>query len=116
MTIAFDTNVYAYTLDTDAPLKRDRAIELLASQTGSADESRPLLWQVACEFLAFLRRQQEKKRIDEAGVTQEVDGLLANHRLVTPTTEIIPRSLDLKSRYSLSHWDSLLIAACTRPG
>ena len=29
-----------------------------------------------------------------------------------PSMSMIPRSLGLTSRHSLSHWDSLLIAAC----
>lgn len=33
-----------------------------------------------------------------------------------PTNNVIPRSLDLTTRYSLSHWDSMLIAACLEAG
>lgn len=115
MTIAFDTNIYAYSLDTDAPRKRQIAIELLTAGLGNGPQ-RVLLWQVACEFLAFLRRQQAKSRIDGPLLKREVDGLLANHLLVVPSPDVLLRSLDLKSRYSLSHWDSLLLAACISAG
>jgi len=36
--------------------------------------------------------------------------------LALPTREVIPQSLLLSSRYSLSHWDSMLIAACLEAG
>lgn len=109
--IAFDTNIYIYTLDSDAPGKRDTAIAMLQSDSGT-QPLRPLLWQVACEFLAFLRSQQSKRRIDGAAVFLEMRNLLDNHELIRPRGEIIHRSMDLASRYSLSHWDSLIIAAC----
>lgn len=113
--IAFDTNIYAYTLDSDAPFKREVSIKLLQSQAGLID-ARPLLWQVACEFLSFLRRQQGKQRIDDAGVQFEMGNLLNNHRLILPCREIVSRSMDLTMRFSLSHWDSLLLAACIESG
>lgn len=115
MTTAFDTNVYAYTLDKDAPSKRQIAIELLTVDLGNGRQ-RPLLWQVACEFLGFLRRQQAKNRIDEPSIRSEFDSLLANHLLITPSPEVLPQSLELKSRYSLSHWDSILLAAYISAG
>ena len=35
---------------------------------------------------------------------------------VMPSRSLLGRSLDLSSRYSLSHWDSLLLAACADAG
>ncbi len=32
--------------------------------------------------------------------------------LALPAVSVIDRSLDLSARYSLSHWDSMLLAAC----
>jgi predicted nucleic acid-binding protein len=113
--IAFDTNVYAYVLDSSSPEKQAKAVKVLGSVVGAAS-TRPLLWQVACEYLAYLRRQQAKQRIDATSVEQEISALLSNHRLVLPTPDVIPRALELTRRYSLSHWDSLLLAACILAG
>ena len=33
-----------------------------------------------------------------------------------PTIPVIHTALDLNARYSLSHWDSLLVAACIEAG
>ena len=37
-------------------------------------------------------------------------------RYVLPTQAVLRKSLDLSSRYSLSHWDSMLVAACIEAG
>jgi len=37
-------------------------------------------------------------------------------RCVLPAQGVLRKSLDLSSRYSLSHWDSMLIAACIDAG
>jgi predicted nucleic acid-binding protein len=33
-----------------------------------------------------------------------------------PTLEVMDRAMDLTARFSLSHWDSLLIGACIEAG
>jgi predicted nucleic acid-binding protein len=109
--IAIDTNIYAYTIDGDSTTKLQRSVELILSLPDEM-EHRPLLWQVACEFLAFLRRQQDKKRIEEADIRHEMNLLMSGNRLVVPSANVLMHAMDLQSRYSLSHWDSLLIAAC----
>lgn len=113
--IAVDTNIYVYALDGSSPDKQAQSAGLFGSMTGPAQE-RPLLWQVACEFLAFLRRQQAKQRLDDTAVELEVASLLSNHRLITPTPNVVPIALDLTRAHSLSHWDSLLLAACINAG
>ena len=42
--------------------------------------------------------------------------LLDGFPLVSASTDILLPSLELCSRYSLSHWDSLLLAACLEAG
>lgn len=113
--IAVDTNIYVYALDGSSPSKQSQSAALFGSMTGLAIE-RPLLWQVACEFLAFLRRQQAKQRLDDTAVELEVASLLSNHRLIAPTSNVIPIALELTRTHSLSHWDSLLLAACVDAG
>ena len=36
--------------------------------------------------------------------------------LVLPTSSVIDRALDLASRFSLSHWDSMILGACLEAG
>lgn len=112
--IAVDTNIYIDALDRTSG-NQAAAVSFLASFNGSRS-NRLLLWQVACEFLAFLRRQQAKQRITATEVESEVSGLLSNHQLIAPEAGVIPIALGLTSRHSLSHWDSLLIAACIHAG
>lgn len=35
---------------------------------------------------------------------------------VLPTPAVLDRALDLTDRFSLSHWDSMLLAACLEAG
>jgi predicted nucleic acid-binding protein len=37
-------------------------------------------------------------------------------RLTMPTPAVLDRALDLADRYSLSHWDSMLLGACLEAG
>ena len=75
-----------------------------------------LLWQVATEFLQVLRRWQSQGRIDAQRVDDEFDDLLELFDLVLPTAATLQVSRRLISRHSLSHWDSLLVAACIEAG
>jgi predicted nucleic acid-binding protein len=52
--IAVDTNVLIYSLDQHDQAKRTKARELLR-QLHTQDEDVVLLWQVACEFMRYLR-------------------------------------------------------------
>jgi predicted nucleic acid-binding protein len=60
---AVDTNVYVYSLDRDEPAKQAKAIALfdrLVQQPGDT----VLIWQVAAEFLAQLRKWQSQGPLD----------------------------------------------------
>ena len=37
-------------------------------------------------------------------------------RCVPPAQPVLRKSFDLVSRYSLSHWDAMLVAACIEAG
>ena len=81
------------------------------------DESETvLLWQVAVEFLACLRRWESRGKISPVQLTRywrQVESMLP---IVPPTAQVIDRALGLRSLHSLSHWDSLLLAACMDAG
>jgi predicted nucleic acid-binding protein len=112
---AVDTNVFVYFVDRDEPSKRAKAVELL-DRLVKEDIETVLLWQVAAEFLNCLRRWENEGRINRQEVLGNFNRLEALFRCVPPTQPVLKRSFDLCSRYSLSHWDAMLLAACIEAG
>ena len=106
---AIDTNVLVYAIDHSDPLKQTKAVSLLK---GLGPTGTVLLWQVVGEYLCCLRRFAAAGTFPAADVEAEILDLLRAFPLALPTREVVPQSLCLSSRYSLSHWDSMLIAAC----
>ncbi len=112
---AVDTNVLAYFVDADEPIKQAKAIALLDKL--ALDPAPTVLpWQVAVEFLSFLRRRQNSGRITAADTQRNFAQMEAMFSIVFPSQPVLAASLDLSVRYSLSHWDSLLLAACNVAG
>jgi predicted nucleic acid-binding protein len=112
---AVDTNVYVYALDADEPIKQAKALELFDRLVlQSADTV--LIWQVAGEFLSQLRRWESKGKLTSEEVQQTFRRFNAMFPLRTPSAVIVEYSFDLRARFSLSHWDSLLVAACKEAG
>jgi predicted nucleic acid-binding protein len=112
---AVDTNVLVYHVDADEPAKRPQAIELL-DRLGKAQVETVLLWQVAAEFLSCLRRWENEGRTSRQDTLAYLNAVEPMFRCVLPSQGILRKSLDLSSRYSLSHWDSMLVAACIDAG
>lgn len=110
-----DTNVLVYFIDTSEPAKRQRAIELVDEMI---DQPEPiaLMWQVAVEFVAQLRRWENQGRHQRALSEAHLTWMLSAFRILFPSAQILPKSLELSARYSLSHWDGLLLAACLEAG
>ena len=112
---AVDTNVLVYAVDESEAAKQSEAIEVLES-LGSQSTRLVLLWQVAVEFLACLRRWEAAGRITREDTLAYKTEFLDSPPIVLPSVATLQTSLDLSGRYSLSHWDSLLIAACIESG
>lgn len=108
---AVDTNVLVYFVDRDEPSKRATAVELL-DRLAREDVETVLLWQVAAEFLSCLRRWENESRISRQEAQENFNRLETMFRCVPPTLPVLRRSFDLISRFSLSHWDAMLVAAC----
>ncbi len=108
---AVDTNVLVYFVDSDEPVKRAEAVKILDRLVNEPVET-VLLWQVAAEFLSCLRRWENQGRIDRQEVSENLTRVRSMLRCVLPAENIFHKSLELSSRYSLSHWDSMLLAAC----
>lgn len=112
---AVDTNVFVYALDVDEPVKQAKAqnlFQLLVSKSGAT----VMMWQVASELLSNLRKRESAGRITSAEVDSHFRNFLAMFPLATPRAQVFSIYFDLRKRFSLSHWDTLLLAACKEAG
>jgi predicted nucleic acid-binding protein len=103
---AVDTNILIYVSDPRNPDKQAVAASLIPSLTEGV-----LLWQVACEYLAASRKL-ESLGYDRAQAYQYIRDLQQIWYTALPTWTVIDRAENLMSRFSLSHWDSMIVAAC----
>jgi predicted nucleic acid-binding protein len=112
---AVDTNVYVYALDADEAAKQAKALELFDRLSLQRADT-VLIWQVAGEFLNQLRKWESKGKLTPAEVEAAFQRALAMFTLRIPTESAFQVSFDLHARFSLSHWDSMLLAACKEAG
>ncbi len=112
---AVDTNVLVYFLDANEPAKQAKAQDLY-SRLSQPPVNTVLLWQVAGEWLNRLRKWEAAKRISDADVESYLRDLLAVFPLVVPSSQALGQYFGLFNRYSLSHWDAMLLAACKEAG
>ncbi len=112
---AVDANVLLYSLDASEPTKRPIAQALLRELRASSEKT-VLPWQVLCEVTAQLRTWTAKKRISAAVATNYIQSFRGIFPIKTPRAVVFDHALELTERYSLSHWDSLLLAACADAG
>jgi predicted nucleic acid-binding protein len=103
---AVDTNILIYVSDPRDSVKQGVAISLVSALTEGV-----LLWQVACEYLAASRKL-ESLGYNRAQAYQYIRDLQQVWYTALPTWSVIDRAENLMSRFSLSHWDSMMIAAC----
>jgi predicted nucleic acid-binding protein len=108
---AVDTNIFAYAFDADEPVKQAKAQQLLDVLVQSPSETE-LLWQVAGEFLQCLRKWEAAGRMSTSDVEANFGDVFRLFPLRLPAATLFAISFDLHRRYSLSHWDSMLVAAC----
>jgi predicted nucleic acid-binding protein len=112
---AVDTNILVYSLDRHEPAKQFKAQQLL-QQLRAAAEPTILLWQVLGEFVQQLRRWRDQGQLTRAEFLHHVQVFRILFPLVLPAPAVLDRALDLEARYSLSHWDSMLLGACLEAG
>jgi len=103
---AVDTNSLIYVNDPRDSVKQQAAAYLVSNLTEGI-----LLWQVACEYLAA-NRKLESLGYDRAQAYQNIRDLQQVWYTALPTWSMIDRAENLMSRFNLSHWDSMIIAAC----
>jgi predicted nucleic acid-binding protein len=112
---AIDTNVLVYSVDNNEPLKQLKAQRLL-EQLHSATEPVVLLWQVLGELVQQLHRWRHQGKLTHAEFSQHVGAFRHLFPLMLPTAEVFDSALSLAERFSLSHWDSMLLGACQAAG
>ena len=112
---AIDTNVLVYWADADGGDKRTIANDLL-KRLPQEPQPTVLIWQVAVEFLNCMRRFERSGKLARDETLGLLDRLENTFEYALPTIPVIHTALDLCTRYSLSHWDSLLVAACIEAG
>lgn len=103
---AVDTNILIYVNDPRDPVKQKIAASLISTLTDGV-----LLWQVASEYLAASRKL-EALGYDRTQAYQYVRDLQQVWYSALPNWNVIDRAENLMSRFSLSHWDSMIVAAC----
>jgi predicted nucleic acid-binding protein len=112
---AVDTNLLLYSIDRNEPAKQLKAQQLL-QQLHSAAEPTILLWQVLGETAQQLRRWRDHGKLTATEFAQHVGAFRHLFPLVLPTIEAFDFALGLAERFSLSHWDSMLLGACQAAG
>ena len=112
---AIDTNILVYAVDINEPAKSRRAAELIR-ELAAVNSPLVVPWQAAAEFLACLRRWEEARRINRSDTEAYLNQFVLSLPIVYPTTKSLQLSLDLTNRFSLSHWDSMMLAACVEGG
>jgi predicted nucleic acid-binding protein len=108
--IAIDTNVLIYSVDRNDIVKRAKARALLRQLRLRPDDV-IIPWQVMGEFLRFLRSLQDQKRIQREDLERVFNAYRRLIPLVLRTLSVLDRANSLTSRYSPSHWDSMLLGA-----
>jgi predicted nucleic acid-binding protein len=111
---AIDTNIFLYRLDPYEATKRGKA-RRLTKQLSTASET-ILLWQVAGELRSVLTSWRHRGIITAVDADHYFAAIRSLFPLVLPVEEVLDRSLSYAGRYSLSHWDSMLVAACAEAG
>jgi predicted nucleic acid-binding protein len=105
-----DTNIPFYAHDSRDPRKQRIASELIATLPDGA-----LVWQVACEYL-WASRKLAPFGFSYSDAVEDIRSLRLVWSTILPDWTALDRMDALKSAYSLSFWDRLLIATCLEAG
>jgi len=111
---AVDTNVLIYRFDFQEPKKQPLAEALLARL--AAEGQTRLLWQAAGELLNQLSRWVRLAQITPAELQMYFAEVRTMFPIIMPTPHCLDRAPSLAERHTLSHWDSMLVAACLEAG
>ena len=106
--VFFDTNIVVYCFDTLEPRKQTRAKDLLAhalnNQTGVVS------YQVIQEF-CNVATKAKRLQLPQERILAYVNLVLQPMNQVGPSPQLIESALKLRTEYSFSFYDSLVIAS-----
>lgn len=111
---AIDTNILIYDVDYDEASKQAVAAELCQKLALEGDVVLP--WQVLAEFARWLTSRQHASRMKREEVLFCLNKSRHMFPLAMPKPACLDHALDLADRHTLSHWDSMLVAACLEAG
>ncbi len=66
--------------------------------------------------MSCLRKWETAVRLTAADVEAHFRDAFSLFPITIPTTRVFEIAFDLHARFSLSHWDSMLLAACKEAG
>ncbi len=112
---AVDTNVFLYSIDRNEPTKQLKAQQVL-QQLRSAAQPTYLLWQVLGELGQQLRRWRDQGKLTPTEFEQHVVAFRHLFPLALPTAVVFDLALNLADRFTLAHWDSMIVGACKAAG
>jgi predicted nucleic acid-binding protein len=112
---AVDTNIFLYSIDRSEPAKQLKAQQLLL-QLRAAPRPTFLMWQVLGELGRQLRRWRDLGKLTPAEFEQHIQTFRHLFPLVLPTPAVFDLTLSLADRFSLSHWDAMILGACLTAG
>lgn len=107
---AVDTNVLIYAHDPRDPVKQLAAESLILGLSDGA-----LLWQVAAEYLS-VSQKLAPFGYSRAQAWQDIRDLQKVWTTILPSWTILDRAEQLLAKYSLSYWDSMMLAAALEGG
>ena len=111
---AVDTNILVYSVDKKELVKQPKADQLIRQLLVHGGTIVP--WQVLIESVQQLRRWNDRGDLTAAEFDQQVQEFRDVFPVVFPTIGVLDHALDLAKRYSLSHWDSMILGACKEAG
>lgn len=112
---AVDTNILLYSIDGHEPAKQ-RVAQQLLQQLRSSTNPTVLLWQALGEFAQQLRRWREQDRLTSDEFSQHLQAFRHLFPLALPTSGTFDSAMNLADRFTLSHWDSMILGACQTAG
>jgi len=105
-----DTNILLYAYDLDAPAKREKALRIVEEGWISPGSS-----SISVQILQELHVNLEKKGISK----REIRALISDYSrwpVVESTLSLLHTGMAEQSRWKLSFWDSMILAAARSSG
>lgn len=105
-----DTNILLYAYDLDAPAKRPEALRLVEQGWTALGDTA-----ISVQVLQEMHVNLERRGVSRTEATQIVRDF-ASWPVVDNTLDLLLAALDKQSRWKISLWDSLILAAARASG